>query len=182
MVSDRFRLHYKLTPEDYKAYFSQSAQRTKGKGFVARFLRPLIGGLLTGLIVLALKQAGFIASRDVEMLFAGAVFAILLIGVLSILIKNKMIANMVGSHDTMTGKFTLAAYDGGGIQITGKQSTANYDWAAFLDLTDKAGMVILWVDAGAGVLLPHSAYENEEERLEFVAFVNERIEAHRQTG
>ena len=87
---------------------------------------------------------------------------------------------MVGAHDTMIGEFSLAAYDGGGLQITGSHMQSSFDWTAFIDLTPAARILVIWVDTGIGVILPNSAFSGEQEKQEFVDYITERIEAHRQ--
>ena len=182
MVADRFRLRYKLTPDHFQSYLKLAAKRARSSSSTGRFLRAIIFGLLTGLILLALDRSGYLSLRDISVFFVGAGIAVLGIGILSIIANNKMVRNIVGSHDAMTGEFTLAAYEGGGIQITGKHLQSSFDWTAFMDLTQSSDIMVLWIDKGAGTIIPHSAFADDIERQQFADFINERIEATKTTA
>ncbi len=181
MVADLFRLRYKLTPDHFQSYLKLAAKRSRSSNPAGRFLRAIIFGLLTGLILLALDRSGYLSSREVSIFFLGAGIAALAIGILSIIANKKMVSNIVGSHDAMTGEFTLAAYEGGGIQITGKHLQSSFDWTAFLDLTQSSDILVLWIDKGAGTIIPHAAFADENERQQFADFVNDRIKTYKTT-
>jgi hypothetical protein len=87
----------------------------------------------------------------------------------------------VTKRGALIGEFSLAAYESGGIQISGKQMQSSYDWAAFIDLSQENNLVILWLNRSVGVIIPNSAFSSKEQNHEFVDFVRERIAAHRQT-
>ncbi len=182
MVADRFRLRYKLTPDHFQSYLKIAAKRSRNSSSAGRFLRAIIFGLLAGLILLALDWSGYLSSREISVFFVGAGIATIGIGILSLIANHKMVHNIVGSHDAMTGEFTLAAYEGGGIQITGKHLQSSFDWTAFIDLTQSADILVLWIDKGAGTIIPHAAFADEEERQQFADFVNERIKTYKTTA
>ena len=181
MVADRYRLRYKLTPDHFQSYLKLAAKRARSGSSMGRFLRAIILGLLTGLLLLALDRSGYLSSQEISVFFIGAGITALAIGILSIIANNKMVRNIVGSHDAMTGEFTLAAYEGGGIQITGKHLQSSFDWTAFMDLTQSSDIMVLWIDKGAGTIIPYAAFADDDERQQFTDFVNERIEAHKQS-
>ena len=180
MVADRFRLRYKLTPEHYRDYLKIVGKRQRRGMSVARILLPLLGGLALGALTIYLQSIGIFSSRDVSVLLIGVVITVLLIGAATIIAHNRMIKGLVGAHDALTGDFTLVAYQGGGIQITGRHMSASYDWPAFIDLTQAKELLVLWVDQGVGVIVSGDAFSSDEERQQFVFFVTNRINANKQ--
>ena len=182
MVVDRYRLRYRLKPEHYLDYRKLSVQRMKkGQGW-KRFYPVLAAGVVVGLLMVVLQNQNILSERDVNAGFVGAALAIATIFLLalSFLKFGGMARSMVGAHNALVGEFNLTAYDGGGIQITGKHITSSYEWTAFVEMTNAKDLMILWVDRGAGVIIPAKAFPGEDERTQFAEYVAERIEAHKE--
>ncbi len=175
MVADRFRLRYKLTHQHYQTYLKQAAKRAKSKSSWKNFLLPVLIGFPSGLLLIYLQKKAYVTDQNIIAFFAGAILMIVAIGIFSLKANARMVANIVGTHDAMTGEFTLAAYEGGGIQITGKHLQSSFDWTACMDLTQSSDILVLWIDKGAGTIIPHAAFADEEERQQFIDFANERI-------
>ncbi len=181
MVADRFRLRYKLTRDHYQSYLKLAGKRAGGKSFLKSFFITLPVGILSGVLLVYLQRNGLISSRDIWVFFMGLGVAVIAIGLISVIANKRMVSNIVGAHDAMIGEFTLAAYEGGGIQITGKHIQSSFDWTAFMDLTQTSDIMVLWIDKGAGTILPNSAFSDDNERQQFTDFVNERIESYKQS-
>jgi len=182
MVSDRFRLRYRLKPEHYLSYRKLSVQRLHQSSGWKRLLLMLVAGVVGGLLMVVLQNQNILSNRDVNAGFIGAVLAAASIFLLAMFYMNfgGMVRSMVGVHNALVGEFSLTAYDGGGIQVTGKHITSSYEWSAFVDMTNAKDLLILWVDRGAGVIIPAKAFPGAEERSQFADYVAERIEANRQ--
>jgi len=180
MVSDRFRLRYRLKPEHYLDYRILSLRRMqKGRSW-KRLLVVLLIGVLLGLSLLALENTGYVSDRDVMAGFIGGLLAVTVMFAATFVKTVDAARSMVGVHNALVGEFSLTAYDGGGIQITGKHITSSYEWSAFVEMTNAADLLILWVDRGAGVIVPTSTFASDEERQTFVDYASERIKAHQQ--
>ncbi|MCF6198465.1 MAG: YcxB family protein [Hyphomicrobiaceae bacterium] len=182
MVSDRFRLRYRLKPEHYLDYRKLSLSRMKKGRSWKRILPILAAGVIVGLLMAVLQSQNILSDREVNIGFAGAALGVLMIFLLatSYVKFGGMARSMVGVHNALVGEFNLTAYDGGGIQITGKHITSSYEWSAFVEMTNAKDLLILWVDRGAGVIIPAKAFPGEDERSQFADYVAERIDANRQ--
>jgi len=65
--------------------------------------------------------------------------------------------------------------DGDGVVCFDAAKTTRYSWHAFSDVTEQAGLIVLWRDRGQGLVVPARVLANGEARLDFVTFIRERI-------
>src|SRR5215467_11472534 len=65
--------------------------------------------------------------------------------------------------------------DGDGVTDASATRTARYAWRAFSDVTEQAGLIVLWRGRGDGMIVPARVLANDDARRDFVAFVRERI-------
>ena len=56
MVADRFRLRYKLTPEDFRDYSKLAAKRSKGSRSWLTVLAAVLVGLLSAGLLIGLQK------------------------------------------------------------------------------------------------------------------------------
>ncbi len=191
MVSDRFRLRYRLVPEHFQAYSKLAAKRSASPLAAGRSSSKwrwsgLLGGLALGIVIGAvlsvLKVKGVLAPEQVKMLGIGALFGSLAVIALYAVAYRRISGHMVGAHDAVVGEFSLVAYEGGGIQVSGKHLQTSYDWTAFLDLTQSQEIMVLWVDRGVGIILPFKAFSSVQEKQDFADFAKGRIAASRQSA
>lgn len=56
-----------------------------------------------------------------------------------------------------------------GIDVSSKACDVHYRWAAVEDITQARGLVIFWIEPGAGITVPADAFESEAARARFVA-------------
>ncbi len=180
MVSDRFRLRYRLKPELLQLMGKLAVVRAaKKRGWLKTALISwALAAFLTILSIaffeLVLNQKAFLPSFVV-----GFIIAFVYIKLSAKLCQRQLLDNLSPRH-LAVGEFALVAYDAGGIQITGKHITSSYEWAAVLEVSETKEMVVLWVDRDRGIVIPISAFADEEEQHSFVDYVKERIEANRQ--
>ncbi|MCP4934033.1 MAG: YcxB family protein [bacterium] len=178
MVADRFRLRYKLSPEYYDFYSKLATMRSNRSGRWGPLFSIILYAILIAGILFALHLFGGLTPREVKI--AAACLGLPLIYSMFASEYFGKVNSRVGSHDAAIGQFTLAAYEGGGIQITGKHMQSSYDWSAFIDLTQSPDIMVIWIDTGVGVILPNSAFTDDDEKQAFADFVTERIVAHTQ--
>lgn len=64
-----------------------------------------------------------------------------------------------------------------GISVGSKHVEARYAWAVVEDVTEAHGLVILWIEPGAGVAVPAHAFNSDNERAEFLRAIEARRSA-----
>lgn len=70
---------------------------------------------------------------------------------------------------------TRLTVDDDGIVGSDSVSTSRYSWRAFSDVTEQAGLILLWMDRGACVIVPTRALADHAARRDFVTLARERI-------
>jgi hypothetical protein len=65
-----------------------------------------------------------------------------------------------------------------GVEIASKACDVRYRWAAIEAITEARGLVIFWVEPGAGVTVPADAFASDATRAQFIA----KAEAFRLAG
>ena len=178
MVADRFRLRYRLKPEQlWEEGLLALRRASRQRGGLWLFALSawglaifLIGG---GMLLMEFLQKEAFSSNS--FLF-GAFVALLNQQLASRLCLRRSRRNLASDHAAV-GEFSLVAYEGGGLQVTGEHVTSSYEWTAFLEVSEGSDFLILWTDRDRGVVIPFSAFHDEEEKQHFVDFVNERIKS-----
>lgn len=183
--------NYSVTPEDFGAYATYTQRRAmlRAPGVLFRMLGALAIGfaaVLAGLIIVAAQksEAPIInAGAYTELAVAGVLLALAAIAVFAGLIpairmQKNAAAAFVSEDGPLTGDFLLEA-SADGLVVTGSHMQTVFRWSAFEAIESRNGAVYLIVDAGAGVIVPKSAFETKEERLQFMAQANELFEAAR---
>ncbi|OYW52618.1 MAG: hypothetical protein B7Y80_16320 [Hyphomicrobium sp. 32-62-53] len=56
-----------------------------------------------------------------------------------------------------------------GVEIASKACDVRYRWPAIEAITEARGLIILWVEPGAGVTIPADAFASDAARAQFVA-------------
>ncbi len=65
--------------------------------------------------------------------------------------------------------------DGDGVTDASATRTARYSWRAFSDVTEQAGLIVLWRGRGDGMIVPARVLASDDARRDFVTLVRERI-------
>ena len=181
MVSDRFRLRYKLTPDDWKAFVRVSFRRMRtGYAWKDFLLLMVLYGVTLGAVAL-LPLAGLMTEQAAAHLFMGIPIGMVLFMIMLLVINARYAARRFAERDTLLGEFRLVAYEGGGIQVTGEHVHSSYDWSAFVDVTQTPKLIVLWLGRASGMIISTKAFANDDEIRSFVDFVNERIAAQKTT-
>ncbi len=182
MVSDRFRLRYRLMSEDWKLFGRLAARRLKTKRNWFRLFVVLLVLQLVVVLLLSSPLSGYLSEpfrRGMVWGFASGVFAVLVVPLIARSMAEK---GQPPQTDAMIGEFSLVAYEAGGLQIDGKHMQTSYDWAAFKDVTEGAKILVLWMGDRSGVIVPDRAFAEPQDRTAFADFVIERIAAHQKPG
>jgi YcxB-like protein len=67
-------------------------------------------------------------------------------------------------------------HDGDGVVDSDSITTSRYSWRAFSDVTEQAGLILLWIDRGAKCLIvPARALADDAARRDFVTLAREGI-------
>ncbi len=61
-----------------------------------------------------------------------------------------------------------------GLSAAAPQMSAHYAWPVIQDVTDERGLVLLWLEPGLGLAIPHHAFTNSDVRAAFVAAIEAR--------
>jgi hypothetical protein len=88
--------------------------------------------------------------------------------------QRRYFANLLtdGSSFLSESRVTL---DGDGVVCFDANKTTRYSWRAFSDVTERAGLIVLWRDRGQGLVVPARVLANDDARRDFVTLVRERI-------
>ena len=65
--------------------------------------------------------------------------------------------------------------DSDGVVCFDAAKTTRYAWRAFSDVTEQAGLIVLWRDRGQGLVVPARALADEAARRAFVMLICERL-------
>lgn len=179
MVSDRFRLRYRLTPEHFQSYSRMATKRSKRSDTWVRFFGWLVIGALGAGLSALLQKAGFISRESAQLVMVGALLGALATIIFYWFLFKRRSRSMADGRDAMIGDFNLAAYEAGGLQITGQHMQWSFDWTALVDVTQSSEIIAIWVGRTLAVILPVSVFADTQEKDQFVDFVNERIVAHK---
>jgi len=177
----RHGLTYRLTLDDWGKFNTtwhergSYRRRRSGKQVAGALPVPLI--LLPTMAALVLLiESGLIDRRA-----AGAVGVAYVWGIASWVIANWLAARQLRAIWPEGGWLLIErrlTVDGDGITSEairkGCTSTTRYSWRAFSDVSEKAGLILLWDDGAESLVVPARALADEAAR-DFVTLARERI-------
>ena len=88
--------------------------------------------------------------------------------------QRRYFANLLTDDSSLLSE-SRVTLDGDGVVCLDANKTTRYSWRAFSDVTEQAGLIVLWRDRGQGLVVPARVLANDEARRDFVTFVRERI-------
>jgi len=91
-----------------------------------------------------------------------------------VLAAPRYFANLL-TDDTSLLSESRVTLDGDGVVCFEANKTTRYSWRAFSDVTEQAGLIVLWRDRGQGLAVPARVLANDDARRDFVTLVRERI-------
>ena len=176
-------LTYRLTFDDWRKFNKLARARVISQ---ASAWKQVAGALPVALILptvaalVLLRESGLIDRRA-----AGAVSVAYVWGIASWVIANWLAGRQLraiwpkGGWLLSEQRLTV---DGDGVTSEairkGCTSSTRYSWRAFSDLSEQAGLILLWLGDGAdSLVVPARALADEAARRDFVTLVRERIAA-----
>jgi hypothetical protein len=88
--------------------------------------------------------------------------------------QRRYFANLLTDDSTLLSE-SRVTLDGDGVACFDAAKTTRYSWRAFSDVTEQAGLIVLWRDRGQGLVVPARVLANDDARRDFVTLVRERI-------
>src|SRR5215468_550339 len=175
-------LTYRLTFDDWRKFNKLARARVISQ---ASAWKQVAGALPVPLILLPTMAALvlLIESGLIDRRAAGAVGVAYVWGIASWVIANWLAARQLRAIWPEGGWLLIErrlTVDGDGITSEairkGCTSSTRYSWRAFSDLSEQAGLILLWLDDGAdSLVVPARALADEAARRDFVTLVRERI-------
>lgn len=89
-------------------------------------------------------------------------------------LQRRYLANLLTNDSSFLSE-SHVTLDGDGVVCFDATRTFRYSWRAFSDVTEQAGLIVLWCDRGQGLIVPARALANDDARRDFVTLVRERI-------
>lgn len=179
-----YEVNYQLTRADLAAYRKLMLKRlTAAAANRSWWQTPLAGvaGILAiGAIVWSLL-VWFLPSWTRTPLEALSALIGLWFGIL--MISAASWHRMAGFHAVMYGADgpTLAAqhatFDEAGLRFTGPRAESALKWPLITDVSEEAGIIVLWIEPCQGFVIPRAAFADEAAVRAFCDFARERIAA-----
>ena len=173
-------LTYRLTRDDWSKFSRLAQARVIRK---APAWKQLKGSLPVPLIVLPtlatlimLTESGLVDRRAFGPAFIAYVWGIASWGLADWNARRQLRA-LWPESGWMLGERRLTVDDDGVTnEAIGKgcTSTTRYSWRAFSDVSEKAGLILLWDDGAESLVVPDRALANEAAR-DFVTLARERL-------
>jgi hypothetical protein len=88
--------------------------------------------------------------------------------------QRRYFANLLTDDSSFLSE-SRVTLDGDGVVCFSATTTTRYSWYAFRDVTEQAGLIVLWRDRGQGLIVPARVLANDDARRDFVTLVRERI-------
>jgi hypothetical protein len=89
-------------------------------------------------------------------------------------LRRRYFANLLTDDSSLLSE-SRVTLDGDGVVCFEASKTTRYSWRAFSDVTEQAGLILLWCDRGQGLAIPARVSANDDARRYFVTLVRERI-------
>lgn len=172
-------LRYVTTRADHVA----KLQLYAGRSAVARWFPPLAYVTIVGLSWLS-AWLFFIRQGDQNWLYlASGLLALLITVVLPWLYRryqDSFFASMLADDNLrgLVGPIELTV-DDDRIEEVGALSTLRARWADVDSVSDEAGHLVILVAPLVAILVPHRAFETDEDRREFAELNRSRVASHR---
>jgi hypothetical protein len=176
-----FVLDFRLTQDDWKKYrrcYTKRFQSRQGGLFASSssvYGLIFITGLVLTFIVGVLQKLGVAGGGSpvgVVVGFGVGVAAVLIWAVAWSHRIEQWGENEEGGY--VLGQRRLTANDEG-VDLVGANYRTHFGWRAFEDFTENGGMALLWLDRGAAVIVPSSAFGDMLVRRAFLELARRKI-------
>jgi hypothetical protein len=171
-------LTYRLTRDDHmrccklirKRVASQAARPQGWK----RIAALIVAWLALVLLILAEMSSGVIDEHAAVVAGIAYVAGALSVCLYSLFLQHRYFANLLTDDSTFLSE-SRVTLDGDGVTDASAARTVRYSWSAFSDVTEQAGLIVLWRGRGDGMIVPVRVLASDDARRDFVALVRERI-------
>ena len=92
----------------------------------------------------------------------------------ALFLQRRYLANLLTDDSSFLSE-SRVTLDGDGVVCFDATKTTRYSWRTFSDVTEQAGLIVLWRDRGQGLIVPARVLANDDARRDFVTLVRERI-------
>jgi hypothetical protein len=89
-------------------------------------------------------------------------------------LQRRYFANLLTDDSPFLSE-SRVTLDGDGVTDASATRTARYSWRAFSDVTEQAGLIVLWRGRSNGMIVPARVLASDDARPDFVTLVRERI-------
>lgn len=177
-----FELDFRLTQDDWQKYrqsYMRRFQREQGGMFASTssmYGVLFVIGLALAFVLGVLQKLGVAAG--------GSPFGVLAgygVGVAAVMVWATTWSDRVeqwghdGEGGYVLGPRRLRANDEG-VEVAGADYEARFRWSAFEDFTENGGVALLWLDRGAAVIVPHSAFGDMLVKRAFLEMARRKIQ------
>jgi hypothetical protein len=171
-------LTYRLTRNDHLQCCKLIRQRVaplatdlRGWKRAAALVTPWLALVLLMLAVLASGVIDEHAAVVAGIAYVGGACSVCLY---SLFLQRRYLANLLTDDSSFLSE-SRVMLDGDGVVCFDATKTTRYSWRAFSDVTEQAGLIVLWRDRGQGLIVPARVLANDDARRDFVTLVRERI-------
>ncbi len=118
--------------------------------------------------------AGVACWIDPLSLALGAILAFFTVVAFGVNLRKKSIDAAVEENGVLLGKREIKLSDDG-IEVIGSKNRANYKWDAIKELGKGQSILTLWMERGAGIYVPRSAFADANAEKKFVDYVKQHV-------
>src|SRR5260370_20658464 len=79
----------------------------------------------------------------------------------ALFLQRRYLANLLTDDSSFLSE-SRVTLDGDGVVCFDATKTTRYSWRAFSDVTEQAGLIVLWRDRGQGLIVPARVLANDD--------------------
>jgi len=172
-------LTYRLTRDDHLQCCKLIWERAAPLGAGLQGTKRRVAALFTAWLAVVLLTLAVLASGVIDehtfwvasIAYFGGLCSMYL---LAKFLQRRYLANLLTDDSPFLSE-SRVTLDGDGVVSFDANKTVRYSWRAFSDVTEKAGLIVLWRHRGQGLIVPARVLANDDARRDFVTLVRERI-------
>lgn len=171
-------LTYRLTRDEFvqccKLGQKRAALSARGPQGWMRVARLFAVWVVLVVLMLAVLNSGAVDERDAAIACIAYVGGLGSVCLYSLFWRRRYWANLMPDDSSFLSERRLTVEDGG-VTSAKDAVTTRYSWRAFSDVTDEAGLILLWIDRSSCLIVPRRALADEADQRGFVTLVRKRI-------
>ena len=173
-------LTYRLTRDDHmrccKLIRERAGSQATGPQGWKRIAALVAAWLALVLLILAVLASGVIDEHVAVVAGIAYVAGVCSVCLYSWFLQRRYFANLLTDDSSFLSE-SHVTLDGDGVTDANSDATrtVRYSWRAFSDVTEQAGLIVLWRGRGNGMIVPARVLASDDARRDFVTLVRERI-------